>query len=264
MKSIIFAFPEGRRKALTMSYDDGVVEDRQLVAIFNKYCLKGTFHLNGGLLDRGNHLSAAEIAELYRGHEISCHSSTHPFLERTPEINILNQIVEDRKILEKCATYPVRGMSYPYGTHSTKVREICAAAGIVYSRTTASTGNFGLPDNWLQWHPTCHHSHDVLAKSEVFKASKYDFALFYVWGHSYEFDRNNNWELIEDFCQSIAFNDDIWYATNIEIYDYVEALRRLEFSVSGDIVRNPSFMPVWLKVEGEIIKIDGGTNASLQ
>lgn len=263
MKSIVFAFPEGRRKALTMSYDDGVIEDRQLVAIFNKYDIKGTFHINGGSMNKERHIPAAEIAELYQGHEVSCHAYTHPFLERIPEIVALNQIFEDRKILEKYAGYPVRGMSYPFGTHNSQVREIAANAGIVYSRTTASTGKFSLPDNWLEWHPTSHHSHDVIAQSEVFKDSRNDFMLFYVWGHSYEFDRNNNWELIESFCANIARRDDIWYATNIEIYDYVNALRRLEFTATADMVHNPSFIPVWLKADGEIVKINGGATINL-
>jgi len=30
-------FPQGRSRALTMSYDDGVVEDRRLVEIFNRH-----------------------------------------------------------------------------------------------------------------------------------------------------------------------------------------------------------------------------------
>ncbi|WP_330672485.1 hypothetical protein [Acetatifactor muris] len=30
-------FPEGKAKALTMSYDDGKLQDERLVEIFNKY-----------------------------------------------------------------------------------------------------------------------------------------------------------------------------------------------------------------------------------
>ena len=45
-------FPEGKTKALTMSYDDGQIFDRRLISIFNKYGIKGTFHLNSGILDR--------------------------------------------------------------------------------------------------------------------------------------------------------------------------------------------------------------------
>ena len=42
-------FPEGREKALTFSYDDGVLADRKLIEIFDRYGLKGTFNLNNEL-----------------------------------------------------------------------------------------------------------------------------------------------------------------------------------------------------------------------
>ena len=34
-------FPGGKAKALTMSYDDGKVQDRRLIDIFNKYFMRG-------------------------------------------------------------------------------------------------------------------------------------------------------------------------------------------------------------------------------
>ena len=45
---------DGKINALTMSYDDGVLEgDRHLIEIFNKYGVKGTFNLNGAKYDEG-------------------------------------------------------------------------------------------------------------------------------------------------------------------------------------------------------------------
>lgn len=63
-----FVYPEGKNKALTFSYDDGQIHDRKLVEILNRHGMKGTFHLNSGMLaqDR-NHdvfLAADEVAEL--------------------------------------------------------------------------------------------------------------------------------------------------------------------------------------------------------
>lgn len=49
MRYTMMRFPGFRRKALTLSYDDGVVNDRRLIEIMNKYGLKGTFNLNSGL-----------------------------------------------------------------------------------------------------------------------------------------------------------------------------------------------------------------------
>ena len=39
----------------------------------------------------------------------------------------------------------------------------------------------------------------------------------------FEFDNNDNWNVIEEFAKKIGNREDIWYATNIEIYDYVNS-----------------------------------------
>ena len=49
MRNIYICFPEGKHKVLTMSFDDGRVEDRQLVDMFNRYGIRGTFHVNSGI-----------------------------------------------------------------------------------------------------------------------------------------------------------------------------------------------------------------------
>lgn len=250
-----FLFPGGKLKALTMSYDDGVPEDRRLLDIFNRFGIKGSFHLNSGRLGPS---TLEDAADLYRGHEISCHGKNHYSLDRIPPSCVLQQILEDRQALEMVAGYPVRGLSYPNGAYNSAILPLLASAGIVYSRTTVSSGRFCLPEDWLRWNPTCHHNDDLAGKGERFKALKSPLSVFYVWGHSYEFERQNNWQLIEEFCQSIGGQEDIWYATNIEIYDYIQSVRRLQFSADGRLVFNPSCCAVWLNVQGDAREIASG------
>ena len=83
-----------------------------------------------------------------------------------------------------------------------------------------------------------------------FKKTQY-LKCMYVWGHSYEFDNNNNWQVIEDFCALMSGKEDIWYATNIEIVDYMKAAKELQFSVDSSIVYNPSATSVWVCVEDD-------------
>ena len=79
LKTIYTCFPEGKHKVLTMSYDDGKAADRRLVEIFNKNGIKGTFHLNSGIMEEDpERIPLNEVKELYKGHEISCHTYTHP------------------------------------------------------------------------------------------------------------------------------------------------------------------------------------------
>nr|MBQ4320590.1 polysaccharide deacetylase [Clostridia bacterium] len=81
---------------------------------------------------------------------------------------------------------------------------------------------------------------------------------FYVWGHAYEFPKDDNWGMIEEFCREVSTIEDAWFATNIEIYDYVTALDRLEFSVDGKAVHNPSAVSVWVSDDSEAVEIVGG------
>ena len=195
---------DGKKRALTMSYDDGVFQDRRLVEIFNKYGIRGSFHLNSGLLDKESTVSTAEIATLYAGHEVSAHSLTHPFLERVSTAEVVHEILEDRRLLENACGYPVRGMSYPMGTYNDAVVQMLPTLGIRYARTVKATRKFEVPNDFLLWHPTAHHNDEQLFELlEKFKKSPYPMPLFYLWGHSYEFDRNDNWDRIEQFCEQV-------------------------------------------------------------
>ena len=67
MNKVYCCYPGGKHKALTMSYDDGRLQDRRLVGIFNEYGIRGTFHLNSGRLEEDNRIHPDEIPGLYRG-----------------------------------------------------------------------------------------------------------------------------------------------------------------------------------------------------
>jgi peptidoglycan/xylan/chitin deacetylase (PgdA/CDA1 family) len=258
-KRTFFLYSEGRRKALTMSYDDGRVEDRRLVEIFNRHGIKGTFHLCSGLLGNDGFIAADEVAELYKGHEVSCHGFVHKYLTRIGREEVIREMWEDRQELEKLTGYPVRGMSYACGDYNRETVEILRTLGFVYGRTTQSDEKYNLPDDFMTWAPFCHHNQpDLLDKLEQFKQNKAPLSIFYIWGHSFEFERNNNWELIENFCPAAAGDESTWYATNIEIYDYLTAARRLEYSANGRMVKNPNAVPVWLMVDGESVKVNSG------
>lgn len=271
MKTIYECFPGGKYKALTMSYDDGTEFDRRLVEIFNKNGIKGTFHVNAGLamnMQNGSPRKRIEIdvfKELYTGHEVSCHTYTHPTIARCPITQVAQEVLMDREALEKAVGYPVRGLSYPNGSYSDEICDLLPHLGIVYSRTVTSTHGFAMPTDLLRWNPTCHHKQDLIEKGKAFLAlnkSQYQY-LMYVWGHSYEFDQDDNWELIESFCELMGGKDDIWYATNIEIADYMQILKRLQYFADMSHVYNPSAASAYLRVGQDIVEIPGGCQVKL-
>ena len=262
-------FPGGLSRAVTLSYDDGVVEDRKLVEILNRHGLKASFHLNSGALGREINLRADEIAALFRGHEVSAHSVTHPHLGDVPPSQVAWELLEDRRALESLAGYPVRGMSYPFGTYSPAVLEALPVLGIEYARTVASHGGFDVPENLLLWHPTCHHNghngKDLAAIAEAFftEPKRNRLRLLYVWGHSYEFPRQNNWDAIERFAERVAREKTAWCATNIEIADYLRALLQLRTNVAGTQVENLSSLSLWITWDGAPREIPAGARVAL-
>jgi hypothetical protein len=149
------------------------------------------------------------------------------------------------------------------GTFNDMTVDVLYSCGIAYARTTVSTGSFAVPTDWLRMPATCHHNDERLfALAEQFVSQEPNAWvmpwLFYVWGHAYEFDINQNWERIEEFCEKVGGKDDVWYATNIEIYDYVEAYRALQFSAQCTMVKNPTALTVWFEADGQVVEVKPG------
>ncbi|MED9903403.1 MAG: polysaccharide deacetylase family protein [Lachnospiraceae bacterium] len=255
-------FPGGKTKVLTMSYDDGKHADERLVRIFNKYGIKGTFNLNYGLMKNPERIDAEKVKELYKGHEIATHTVTHPTISRCPLTETAKEILEDRAGLEGICGYPVRGHAYPNGSYNEEIKQLFKSLGIAYARTVCmESGDFELPKDAFAWEGTCHHNYHLMDYAREFAAFKKPQYLkcMYVWGHSYEFDRDDNWELIEEFCAFMGGREDIWYAANIEIIDYMKVCRDLQFGAAGDFVYNPSAQSAWITVEGKVYEIKGGS-----
>jgi len=246
LKRVVFdCFPGGKRKALHMSFDDGRVHDRRLAALFNEYGIKGTFFLNSGFLDGEGYLRGDEVAGLFAGHEVGVHGVTHPCLPHLPNERIVEEILEDRRALERLVGYVVRGLSYPGCDFDDRVVAMLPMLGIAYARTCETRNDFQLPDDVYRWPMSCHQSRAPQRAEEFLRVPPlWGLQLFYVMGHSFEFG-DDGWSDIEAFCKLMGRREEIWYATNIEIADYMQAMRSILVSADGDILTNPTAQPVW-------------------
>lgn len=274
-----FMFPGFKRMAVTLSYDDGVKQDKRLISIMKQYGLKGTFNINGGLfaaeptnVDKG-HLTQDEAYELYTGSgmEVAIHGYKHIHLANVDTATATFDVIYDRVELEKLFDTVIKGMAYAYGNYSDSVVEILKNCGVEYARTTAQTERFDIPSDWLRLPSTCHHNNPKLMElAERFVEGTGQTErwlksprLFYVWGHSYEFDNNDNWDVIIKFAEYIGGRDDVWYATNGEIYDYVQAYDRLRFSADSTMVHNPSNITVYIECGDKPFAIAPGDTARI-
>ncbi len=279
--SLYMRFPNGLSKALTLSYDDGVTEDIRLIEIMNRYGLKGTFNICGGQYPEegephnstrtwGHRLTYRAATELYKnsGQEIALHANTHPRLEKLPTAQVAYEVMKCRENLEQQFDRIVRGMAYPYGSYSNEVVEVLRLCGVSYCRTTVATEKFDIPTDWLRMPTTCRHVSERLGElTDTFLDKKIGMndqpMLFYLWGHSYEFARDNNWELIETFAQKTGGKEDIWYATNTEVYEYVECYRSLIFSADMHLVYNSGNMAVWFCYSDKLYCVHAGETVTL-
>lgn len=259
MKTIHITWPGGRHKAVTFSYDDGKVQDRRLVGLFNKHHLKGTFHLNSGLLGQGDRIGADEARSLYQGHEVAAHTWGHPTIARSPLDQVALQVLEDRRGLEPLAGRPVAGFSYPNGSLDPAIAALLPSLGLRYARMVGGTGTFAIPDDPMRWVSTCHHNKGLADRTDEFLAhAKSQYLIWFsVWGHSYEFDNDGNWNVIEDACRRLS-RDDIWSATCLEAFDYLDAGQRARFSADLRWAENPSSVDLWYVIDGTVVRLPPG------
>lgn len=266
-------FPEGKTRALTFSYDDGVEADKKLVAIFDKYGLKGTFNLNSSLFECRNwhdRMNEKETIELFKNsrHEVALHGARHIFMNKVPVSEALYETVKCREYLENKFERIVRGHAYAYNGYNDEIVEMLKMAGVSYSRTTEPSYSFDIPKDFLRLKPTCHHGDKKLYElsDKFFKTSPSDEfknregRLFIVWGHSYEFDDNNNWEIIENLGKRAKECADLWNATLGEVVDYIKSYDNLVFSLDGERVYNPSCNSVWIELRGKTYEVKPGKN----
>ncbi len=263
---IILRFPEFKTRAVTLSFDDGTIDDRKMVEILNHYGIKCTFNLGSGIIE-GNKgkVQFDEFNELYKGHEIACHAYTHPHLNNLDLGGIAYQIIKDRETLEEKTGKIIEGFAYPFGLSETDGMIDCIKnCGIKYGRTTVSTHNFELPKDYLRWNPTCHQAESSVFElvNKFFKPDDVEHPwrirslLFYLWGHSYEF--KDNWKRLEQICEALGKKENVWYATNMEIIDYISAFMALRRSVNGNIIHNPTDVDIFVWANGKNIVIEKG------
>jgi len=278
MPDLYMLFPEGKAKALTLSYDDGVEQDILLMKIMDQNGLKGTFNLSSGLyppedfrwpegqIHRRMPFSQAKAVYTHSGHEIAIHGYSHGDLAMLPSAAAAVDVMKDKEALERDYDRMVRGMAYAYGRYNDQVVDLLKSCGVAYARTTHASHNFEIPQDWLRLPATCHHKDEKLmdlARQFAEGTPRMRPWLFYLWGHSYEFDMDQNWHVIEEFAAYIGKRDDIWYATNIEIHDYVEAYRSLHCSADGKRIYNPTCHKIWLHHKSSIYAVDPGAEIQL-
>ncbi len=274
MNEMYLRFPGGRKKAFTLSYDDNITQDERLIHLMEKYRVKGTFNLipnwfaaeDAVFPEDETYINVTEkkARELYRNDwvEVANHGFNHIKMICFSTVKMTEDTMACRRKLEEMFGGIITGYAYPYGCYSKELMDVLEMCGIDYARTVCSSNNFELPENWLEIWPTCHYAEATLPQlTEDFLTNEVQGNpyMFYVWGHSFEFDQQDNWNIIEDLLEKVSGKEDeIWYATNGEICQYHKAYQSLVTSADGTQICNPTAVDLWVEVDGKMINLPSG------
>ena len=213
------------KKYFTISYDDGLEQDKRIVELMKKYGINGTFNLNSGLFGLrtniqyiGNlgyqnvgpdvikqglirtapayRIPEDEIRQVYAGFELATHGVHHMNEGKLSEEDLRKEIREDRKRLSEFTDLPVVGHAFPFGGSSALAERVLQEEGILYARGVSSSKGkgekrFSFPTSLYHVSPTCSQIDgrtEKLFDEFMRTVPTQGDMLFYMWGHGYEID----------------------------------------------------------------------------
>jgi peptidoglycan/xylan/chitin deacetylase (PgdA/CDA1 family) len=273
---IDFTYPQGKTKALVLSYDDGTIQDIELAQLFEKNNLVGTFNLNSKYLGvkRGwpqqngdtiyqRYVPKDSLLIIYKNHEIAAHGALHKNFTGISREEVLEEINTDLEILESLTNREIISMAYPFGSTNDSIASLIASTGIKNGRTVDDTHAFDFPKNYMMWHPTCHDSKVLDYLDPYLKLSREQLSVFYVWGHSWEFGNEERWNNMVKFCESIGKSNDIWSVGHGQLTNYLLAIENIQ--VDKQKILNPSDnLPIWINLSSGIQILKPGESVSLK
>lgn len=210
-------------------WDDGNLDDIRLCELLRRHRATASFNLNPGLMRaeryygwhfRGSKpvwkVSAAEAPAVYQGFDIASHAFTHPHLPQLDDATLARELRDGRDRLEQLFGRAVTGFAYPFGDHDARVMAAVRAAGHVYARTCANADDvMACPDRMAQA-TSCHHQ-DPAFWSRFEQARAAD-GVFWFWGHSYEFVREEDWAEFHDKLERINAEPSARWARLPEVF----------------------------------------------
>jgi peptidoglycan/xylan/chitin deacetylase (PgdA/CDA1 family) len=221
---------------VTSSWDDGNENDEKLARLLDKYNIKGTFYITKNFRNR---LSEEKIIELNRNHEIGAHTLNHPILTKISKKEAEKEITDSKKYLENILNQPVNMFCYPCGKYNEEIKQIVKKNGFIAART-CETGNFEFPKDQYEWQISAQLSNGspIMTSKIILKyrlsfknffdwenraKNLFDLALknggiYHIWGHSWEFEKLDEWTKLERVLDYISNKENVIYATNGQIF----------------------------------------------
>lgn len=262
-------YPQGKRRAFTVTYDDGVLQDVRFVALLNRYGLKGTFNLNSRLMEERftwqhacgmliTRLSPQQAVPLYAGHEVASHSLTHPYMEHLSEEQIMAELQTDKANLEALFDREIKGFAVPFDHYSSRIERCARRCGFTYVRIPEEWHSFAPPADLYNWKAGIFHLRDDLEERvTAFLHTEQELALCQIVGHSYDLDVENQWQSMEQLFQMVSSGQDIAFMTTIELVEYLAAMEKVQITKHG--IANNSDRSLWFAIDGQPCEVNASS-----
>ncbi|MBR2948477.1 MAG: polysaccharide deacetylase family protein [Lachnospiraceae bacterium] len=267
-------YPEGKRKAFNITYDDGAQQDERFVALLNQYGMKGTFHLNSELMKNGftwthesgleiRRLSAQKARLLYQGHEVASHSLTHPCFEGMTRQQLLWEIGMDRYFLQEIFGTEIGGFAVPFDYYDEAAADCVRECGFSYARTSQESHGYCPGYDWYWQKAGIYHiSGDLKQYVEGFLHTQEELAFGQIVGHSYDLDTLQMWELMESLISRVAADKDTLPVTHLEAVRYWQAMQKAV--IEEAYIFNGSDTVLWFEINGKVCSVSPGERLEIK
>ena len=228
---------------LSFSWDDGALEDLQLVRLCEKYTIPSMLFIPNENREGRKVLSASEIKNICSElTSVGGHTEHHTYLTELPISEVYDEVFNNKKYLEDLLGEPVTNFSFPGGKYNKDIlntiknefktlrtaETMCSSLNKDVIRPTFHfypRGKKSLLLNSLRnkdsLFPLClknlNKTDDYFDLLQIIidsaSQSKKDFYI-HIWGHSWEIEQYNLWSELEKFFSWIHAN------YNTSVYSY--------------------------------------------
>lgn len=195
------------------SWDDGSKFDLHLAQLLRKYNIPAIFYIPTCC-----ELSPDEIIAIHAmGFEIGGHTETHPQdLKQLSYKKQIEEILGNKLWLESIlgngtGIFKVNSFCYPRGRYDYITTEIVKKCGFTNARTTVQ-GSIEHPEDLFRTKTSVHvypktlrfKKPDWLKEAKrLYKKAKKEDGRFEMWGHSWEIEKFQMWNELEEFFKYI-------------------------------------------------------------
>jgi len=192
------------------SWDDGRKEDIGLSMMLKQFKIPAIFFIPSNC-----QLTEGQIKDLSKHFGIGGHTQSHPEdMKLLSSERQFDEIRDNKVWLEKIVGKELEWFCYPSGRYNEITIEAVKRAGFKYARTVVPLCISKPIDNFriattIHVHPNKREYEErnwIDVAKEYYQKAKKEEGLFHLWGHSFELEKYQIWEELDDFLKFVSEN----------------------------------------------------------